>query len=792
MNDVAPTREVKYEVTRGWTTLLERLGCTLLVSTYQAGKLVAIRGASGQLGLSFHNFDQAMGIVAGPDEIVIGGRGVVWTLKSAPTIAAQIQTEQKHDGCFLARSAHVCQDIHLHEVAFGRAGLWVVNTMFSCLCTLDSEYSFVPRWRPNFVSELVAEDRCHLNGLAMSKGRPAFVTVMGQTDTPKGWRADKVNGGCVIDVQSNAKVCGGLSMPHSPRIHQGRLFALDSGRGRLGIVEGNGASAHLSTVSQLPGFTRGLALVGPYAFVGMSRIRESKTFGGVPIGENPEQLKCAVAVVDLRTGKKIEHMEFVSGVEEVFDVQILHGVTNPFIGGVHSHVDASPVVWSVPPAGTEPPLVEHEAVARGIGHGCQTDAMSSDGPTEDLLGFPTGVHFNPVSPLSLQHFADGLEMLKQGRYESSLTEFDQAIRGAPKMVDAWCNMGVALQFLGRLEESEAKLRHAIELQPNSATARLNLAMTLLLDQQFAEGWDEYEHRWKTPSFGNQPAGIIAMATSWQGQSLAGKSILVYGEQGIGDEVMFHSCMPDLITKAGQVLISCEPRLVPILRRSFPEAIVFEADRMGKPDWRKQVGQIDFQTAVGSLPRWFRRDLDSFPRPESYLSVDPLLAEYWRNTTASDRPAIGISWRGGVAQDRELRSTELRTWEPLLKSIDANWISLQYGDHCDELRETAQRSGVQVQHFQRLDPLSDLDDFMAMLLSLDLVISVDNSTVHFAGALGVPTIAMLAYPSKSHWRWGCPGQETDWYRSVELLRKQPGGSWSATISEAMNRIPKITS
>lgn len=364
MNDSAPTREVKYEVTRGWTSLLERLGCTLLVSTYQAGKVVAIRGGGGRLGLSFHNFEQAMGIVAGRDEIIVGSRGVIWTLKAAPAIAAQIQGTSKHDGCFLARSAHVCQDIHLHELATGRAGLWVVNTLFSCLCTLDPEFSFVPRWRPNFVSELIAEDRCHLNGLAMSEGRPAFVTVMGQTDTAKGWRADKINGGCVIDVQSNAEVCGGLSMPHSPRIHQGRLFALDSGRGRLGMVDGNGATTRLSMVAQLPGFTRGLAFVGPYAFVGMSRIRESKTFGGVPIGDNAEQLKCAVAVVDLRTGKKIEHMEFVSGVEEVFDVQIFHGIANPFIGRVHSHVDGTPVVWSVPPAGTEPPLVEREIVER--------------------------------------------------------------------------------------------------------------------------------------------------------------------------------------------------------------------------------------------------------------------------------------------------------------------------------------------------------------------------------------------------------------------------------------------
>lgn len=778
MNDVTPAREVKYEVTRGWTKLLERLGCTLLVSTYQAGKLVAIRGAGGQLGLSFHNFDQAMGIVAGPDEIIVGGRGVIWTLKAAPAIAAQIQSTQKHDGCFLARSAHVCQDIHLHELARGRAGLWVVNTMFSCLCTLDPDYSFVPRWRPSFVSELVAEDRCHLNGLAMSQGRPRFVTVMGQTDTAKGWRADKVNGGCVIDVQSNAKVCGGLSMPHSPRVYQGRLFALDSGRGRLGMVEGNDSSARLNTVAQLPGFTRGLAFMGPYAFVGMSRIRESKTFGGVPIGEHPEQLKCAVAVVDLRTGKKIEHIEFVSGVEEVFDVQILHGATNPFIGGVHSHVDGTPVVWSVPPIGAEPPLIGR--------------SLEDDNQIGDQSSVKTDVRLTTVTSQSLTHFTSGLEMLKAGQYASSLVEFDRAIQGSPEMADAWCNQGVANQFLGKLNDSEMSLRHAIELQPKSAAARLNLSMTLLLDQQFAEGWDQYEHRWQTPSFGNRPSGIEALAPSWQNESIADKTILVYGEQGIGDEVMFHSCMPDLIAQAGQVLISCEPRLVGILRRSFPDAIVFEADRMARPDWRNRVGRIDFQSAVGSLPRWLRRDLNGFRNRKSYLHPDPLVSSYWRKTVPEDRPKIGISWKGGLNEERELRSTQLRAWYPLLQSVDATWVNLQHGAYEEELKEVRQQTGVKIEDFDRIDPLCDLDDLFALISTLDLVVSVDNSTVHFAGSLGVPTVAMLAYPSKSHWRWGCPGKDTPWYPSVEMLRKGPNQSWSDTISEAINQVSEMTS
>jgi uncharacterized protein (TIGR03032 family) len=146
--------------------------------------------------------------------------------------------------------------------------LWIVNTRFSCLCTLHPDYSFVPRWRPPFVTALAAEDRCHLNGLAMVDGRPQYMTALGETDTPGGWRENKPHGGCLIDLPSGETVCRGLSMPHSPRWHDGRLWLLESGTGRLALVDL--AAGRCRPVAELPGFARGLALVGPYAFIGLS------------------------------------------------------------------------------------------------------------------------------------------------------------------------------------------------------------------------------------------------------------------------------------------------------------------------------------------------------------------------------------------------------------------------------------------------------------------------------------------------------------------------------------------
>ena len=220
-----------------------------------------------------------------------------------------------HDACYLPRACHVTGDIRCHEIAWAGNELWLVNTRFSCLCTLDPDYSFVPRWQPHFVTALAAEDRCHLNGLVMENDRPRYVTALGETDTQGGWRANKANGGCLIDVPSGEIVTRGLSMPHSPRLHEGRLWVLESGTGRLLVVEAS--TGRCDTVAEVPGFGRGLAFAGKYALIGLSKIRETSTFGGLPIAGRLSELKCGVAVVDLRSGQVVGMLDFHTAVEDL-------------------------------------------------------------------------------------------------------------------------------------------------------------------------------------------------------------------------------------------------------------------------------------------------------------------------------------------------------------------------------------------------------------------------------------------------------------------------------------------
>ena len=214
-------------------------------------------------------------------------------------------------------------------MVFVEAELWAVNTRFSCLCTFDGLHSFVPRWRPDFISAYAAEDRCHLNGLALRDGQPRYVTALGTADTKGGWREHKADGGVLIDLQSNTLIGQGLCMPHSPRWHQDRLWFLESGRGSLSTLDPE--TGETSLIAEMPGFTRGLDFIGKYALVGLSQVRESLVFSGLPITRVREERNCGVWVIDTDNGEIAGMLRFEDQVQEVFAVQVLRQQAFPQI-----------------------------------------------------------------------------------------------------------------------------------------------------------------------------------------------------------------------------------------------------------------------------------------------------------------------------------------------------------------------------------------------------------------------------------------------------------------------------
>ncbi len=322
----SPLRSVH---TTNLPAILDHLQSSLLVTTYQAGKLVVVRANGELLNTHFRAFNKPMGMAVGRGRLAIGTAVDVWEFRNVPAVTAKLEPPNKHDAVYLPRSAHVTGDVQIHEMAYVGNEVLFVNTRFSCLARHDPEHSFAPTWRPKFISAYTPDDRCHLNGLCVVDGRPRWVTALGETDTAGGWRENKKSGGILIDLETNEIVTRGLSMPHSPRWHAGRLWLLESGTGSLGFVDP--ASGKYEPIVRLDGFTRGLEMVGNLAFVGLSQVRETAIFSGIQITERLQETErtCGVWVVDIQRGEVVAFLKFEDAVQEIFAVALLPGARFP-------------------------------------------------------------------------------------------------------------------------------------------------------------------------------------------------------------------------------------------------------------------------------------------------------------------------------------------------------------------------------------------------------------------------------------------------------------------------------
>ncbi|HEY0232245.1 MAG TPA: TIGR03032 family protein [Dokdonella sp.] len=316
--------------TTNFPDLLRQLNGCLVVSTYQAGKLVILRPDGASINTHFRTFIRPMGMAADGERLALGTAIEIAEFRNMPAVAKRLHDPPRHDAVYLARRGHITGAIDIHEMAWDKHGdLWFVNTLFSCLCTLDTKSSFVPRWRPRFVTHYAPEDRCHLNGLAMRDGKPRYLTALGETNTPQGWRANKRDGGLLIDMATDKVIVRGLSMPHSPRWYDDRLWVLESGRGALVTIDPK--TGEKTDVARVPGFCRGLDFIGPVAFIGLSQLRESNAFTDIEITEANADRQSGVWAVHIGTGNTIGLLKFTGGVQEIFAVQALAGVLFPEI-----------------------------------------------------------------------------------------------------------------------------------------------------------------------------------------------------------------------------------------------------------------------------------------------------------------------------------------------------------------------------------------------------------------------------------------------------------------------------
>lgn len=368
-----------------------------------------------------------------------------------------------------------------------------------------------------------------------------------------------------------------------------------------------------------------------------------------------------------------------------------------------------------------------------------------------------------------------ISMQNFGRADEAEREFRHALALAPKDLAALANLGLALQDLGRHEEALALYHRGLEMHPGAVELLWNRGIANLALGRFVPGWDGYALRLQRAGGRDVTAFDYP---DWDARPIADGSLLVVAEQGLGDEVMFSSCIPDLRDLAKRVVVECAPRLTAIFKRSFPWASVHGMDRRADPDWLAAYPDIRAKVMIGSLPRWLRRSAADFPARPGYLSADPertaTFAQRLRGLGA--KRCVGLSWRGGTRTTRgELRSMSLSQFQFIRDIPDARFVCLQH-DPTEAERALARELGLLVWD----DVVADIDTAASLIRALDLVVSVPNTNAHLAGALGTPAWIMLN--AAPEWRWQSQGAASPWYTSVRLLRARRANVWDDVLAD----------
>jgi hypothetical protein len=380
----------------------------------------------------------------------------------------------------------------------------------------------------------------------------------------------------------------------------------------------------------------------------------------------------------------------------------------------------------------------------------------------------------------------GKALFEIGVPEEAVRYCRRAIQIKPNYAEAYNNLGIIVGASWQIEEAITYFQKAIEIKNDFDDAHLNLSFALLRAGNLKAGWREYEHRLRMKDYISRRNHVSAL--TWEGSLLKGKTLFIYAEQGIGDEIMFASCLPDVIDQAALCIVECEQRLVPLFSRSFPNAMVVQ--RIASNNYPMNLPKTDFKIALGSLPKIFRQTLLSFPQRKAYLIPDNQLVNMWhdRYKKCGESFKVGISWRGG-REPRVIRerSIALEKWAELFSISRVNFINLQYGDCFTELRDIQKNMNITIYDWDDADPPKDLDNFSAQISALDLVISIDNSTVHMAGAVGKSVWTLL--PFNSEWRWMLNREDSPWYPTMRLFRQPTPGYWEPVIVTIKDKLLK---
>jgi tetratricopeptide (TPR) repeat protein len=399
-------------------------------------------------------------------------------------------------------------------------------------------------------------------------------------------------------------------------------------------------------------------------------------------------------------------------------------------------------------------------------------------PAIDLLERLLAAHPDHVEGMNLLGL---LRLREEADIDAAEPLLRAVLERVPGHLAATANLGWVLGSRGRIHEALACFERVLAHAPGDTETRLMRALALLKNGEWAQGWDDYGVRRDAKTGPEQPYAY----PEWSGGVAPDGALLVVHEQGLGDQVMFASCIHELCERVPRVILECSPRLVPLFARSFPATRVIGRAPAGPPvDLTDEV--IGSQVLMGDLPRMFRRTATSFPHHAGYLETDRDTVEAMtgRLTALGAGPRIGLSWRGGTRYSRtRVRSFGLETFLPLMHAVPGRYVSLQYGDVTAELAEASRAAPREIAHWQ--DAIDDLDLTASLIRSLDVVVTVCTTVAHMAGALGKPCLVLT--PMAPEWRYGVSGTTMPWYPSVRLFRQTRPGDWSGVVDAVTDAV-----